>query len=357
MSVTFPVSTVKKASKPLPFQATTAFDLIESQLKVRPEAAGSNLNNLLPNGMTFRGKVYPDKAMHGFLRATTEAFKGHYPLILSPDNVWLCIAQGFAAHVNVHAEKLRKQFVQHEGKIELEIERHGFRKGAHDNDWQGAFKEFSDKISEHIGKKRDLLVCDFSTTGPVEKAASELVLMDTLKSYFDFSVLTLCGIPEITLLGERSDWESILERAQVLAEYGCEEWIRSLTSVLKTFVEAFDGKADPKIWESFYKYEDESGGPNITGFINAFFPYLIEDQPNDYALGWDQKRVQEREGGPTTQAFPSGLSVVPFKWKYYEEELPMQFVGGFVGAHHAWDSWTFAIQPAIGWGVADRKDK
>src|SRR5271170_7243934 len=98
MSTTFPVSAVKKADKPLPYKASNAFDLIEFSLKVRPEAAGSNLNNLLPNtvekSLESRGttrRYSEGVGMHGFLRAATEAFNGHYPLVLSPDDVWLCI--------------------------------------------------------------------------------------------------------------------------------------------------------------------------------------------------------------------------------------------------------------------------
>jgi hypothetical protein len=39
------------------------------------------------------------------------------------------------------------------------------------HDWQGCFAEWSDAIAAHIGRKRDLVVASFSTTGPIERAA------------------------------------------------------------------------------------------------------------------------------------------------------------------------------------------
>ena len=362
MSVTFPVSAVTKACEPQKYVAIDPFTSFHDVIKIRPEAAGANLPVLLPNTIqrtiTEGGKTHTweqEIGMHGFLRAVHESYALHYPLVLSPDDVWLTIAQGFATHVNVNAKKLRKQFVSFEGKVYIEIRRDSFVKGSPDNDWQGGFAEFSDRIAEYIGKKRDLLVSNFTTTGIVEKAASELVLMDAMKQYFDYGCRTMCGIPEITLLGETKDWESVLTRAQNLAEFGCTEWVASLTHVLKLFVKASKGSANPKDWENLYKLDGGSGGPFVTGFVNVFFPYLARECPNRYALGWDTKTWKEQRGfmdGPNTGDFPKGVSSVPFKWIYYYQEFPMQFVGGFVGTHQ--DPVTLALRPSIGWGIADR---
>ncbi|MGW0247382.1 DUF4419 domain-containing protein [Nocardia goodfellowii] len=41
------------------------------------------------------------------LSAVGRAFAEHRPLVLSPDAVWLTIAQGLARHIRLHAERLR----------------------------------------------------------------------------------------------------------------------------------------------------------------------------------------------------------------------------------------------------------
>lgn len=295
--------------------------------------------------------------MNGFLQAVHRAFADHYPLVLSPDDVWLAIAQGFALHVNVNAEKLRSKFVKHEGQKYLEISRDHFVKGSPHNDWPGAFTEFSDKIAEHIGKKRDLVVGRFSTTGPIEQAASEVVLMDAMRAYFTYGVQTCCGIPSITLLGKTDDWKQIRERVSALSEYECEPWAKTLGGVIDHFVAVAKGNADPKFWGSFYKLGGGSGGPNVNGAINAFFPYLTchgTKVINKFAMAaetWEEAGWGRH--GPHTNDFPMGLSTVPFKWHYHNATFDMSFLGGFAGVTQ--DPKTLALRPVTAWGIADAK--
>lgn len=54
-----------------------------------------------------------------FAKAVHSAFFDHHPLILSPDIIWLTIAQGLAHHIDQNAETLRDKFVYHEGKKDL----------------------------------------------------------------------------------------------------------------------------------------------------------------------------------------------------------------------------------------------
>ena len=50
-----------------------------------------------------------------FVYAIHRAFADHLPLVLSPDDLWLCIAQTFGLHVHLHAEALRNRLVRIEG--------------------------------------------------------------------------------------------------------------------------------------------------------------------------------------------------------------------------------------------------
>ncbi|CAG8767983.1 13615_t:CDS:1, partial [Cetraspora pellucida] len=53
---------------------------------------------------------------NGFVAAIFHAYNNHQHLRLSPDDVWLTIAQGVSRHINYNAEKFRSRFVNHEGK-------------------------------------------------------------------------------------------------------------------------------------------------------------------------------------------------------------------------------------------------
>ena len=71
--------------------------------------------------------------------------------------------------------------VQHQGKAKIVVRRDDFVKGG-TNPWPEAFEAFSLGILEHVGAETHRkFVAKFSTTGPVEKAANEIVLMDSMK--------------------------------------------------------------------------------------------------------------------------------------------------------------------------------
>jgi hypothetical protein len=288
-----------------------------------------------------------------FLTTALHSYAEHFPLIISPDDIWLTIAQGFSNHINVNAEALRKHFVAHEGQVNIEIIRDNFIMDNPDNDWLGTFPEFSDKIAEYIGKKRDLIVGQFSTTGPMERAAGEITLMDSMKNYFSYSVMTRCGIPNITLLGETKDWEDIVTRAENLREFDLGWWIDCLSPMLKEFVSASKGNINTNFWQNFVKEHGGSGGPYVSGHAIKLYPYLWTKktlQRSDY-LNQEPGNKNLRMNYLTSSMLPKGTSSVPFTWKYYGTSFPMNFMAGFMGLNQ--DIETKAIRTTIGWAVVE----
>ncbi len=151
MSITFAVSNVEVArdrKQPLDREATL------KKLLHQPVEA------FYPG----TGRLVLCSDANALVEAVQLAFIEHRPLSLSPDSVWLCIARGFAEHVNQNADTLRERLVRHPGQLTLVVERPDFTLGQ-PNPWPEAFAAFSDKIAEHVGKLRDLVVADFSTTG------------------------------------------------------------------------------------------------------------------------------------------------------------------------------------------------
>jgi hypothetical protein len=281
---------------------------------------------------------------HNLLAAVNTAYDQHLPLTLSPDMVWLAISQGLSTHITNNAEQLRHQFVNFEGKKELIVEEDGFVKGDPDNDWSHMFGEFSKQIAGYIGKKRDLIVNNFSTTGPVELAASEVVLMESMSKYFDYTCRTLCGIPEITLLGTPQDWQDILTKVKNISEFDLGWWSEKLEPIVQEFINAAKGNDNTIFWKSIYKEDGGSGGPYISGWITNLFPYL-----NDYKTNTFSIRNTFDRGSYTTNSFPTGMAKVPFKWEYYTEVYKMELAAGFAGFGMEDGS----IKPQIGWFVRD----
>ena len=98
-----------------------------------------------------------------------------------------------------------------------------------------------------------------------------------------------------------------------------------------------------------YKRHNESGGPYITGWIVALFPYIKkEKRKNPHLEQWNEGIVHD---GLTTASIPLGVVYTPFKWLYQEEEVPMHFYAGFMSVTQ--DPHSLAIHPEIGWAVAN----
>ncbi len=340
MSITFQVSPVQRAGEPL-------------EMAITGEA--SRLQGHTMEAMGASAPFLPSEE-HGLLHAIHLAYAQHRPLALSPDAIWLMIAQGFALHVNANAERLRGKFVRHAGQKLIRIRRDDFTKGSPHNAWPEVFGAFSDAVAEDIGRQRDLVLCDFSTTGPVERAASEIVLLDSMQRYFRFELQTLCGIPEITLEGTVEDWRSIRRRAQALEEYELAWWTAALGPVLDELVATAEGRVDVRFWQTLFKHANESGGPYVRGWINVLLPYLRYGEndkleQNPWVGRWRAGLAAEFDGGPSAACIPSGLSSVPFVWDYLGTPLPMRFLGGFVGVGQ--DEGTLVVRPVIGWAVRD----
>ena len=235
------------------------------------------------------------------------------------------------------------------------------------NPWSEVFHQFSTQIRDHVGPSIEQFIPNFSTTGPIEKAAAEVVLLDAMQSYFEYKFITLCGIPTITLEGTHEDWKALAERAQCFREFGLGLWLDVLSPILNQFARAIQGDVDRTFWRSLYKLNDQSGGPVITGWITAFFPYLKNYRtkrasvPSKLMFGTDSAKLERmlypgeepdwETPGYSVDSFPSGLSKAPFRWNYRDRSFDMEFLGGFVGV--AQNEEALILRPEIGWAVSE----
>lgn len=341
---------------------------------------------------------------HRFVTTAHFAYAHHYPLTLSPDMLWLLIAQGFATHIRENAEALRHRFVAHEGKITLLVEREDFLRGFAGNDWEGIFTDFSTLIGEHIGNAAHTAIAPtFSTTGIVEKAAFDITLMDAMQHYFEYETGIICGIPEFHLEGTPEDWRQLRNHAAQLQQYDLDWWIPYLLPVLNEFIAASEGNPNIKFWRRFFRASSGGcGSPTMNGYILAFFPYVLRHDAGTIAEwnagDYDRREAIQKElslifdpdeymarlqilnkrlwqtpspifqrneylnrrwfqsgdqwDGYTPDTFASGLSIAPFTLRIRENTYPMEFVAGFVGV--AQEERTFALRPEIGWAVRER---
>ena len=288
-----------------------------------------------------------------FFQCMVKAYAEHKSVTLSPDMMWLLISQGFARYVNAHSEELRSQLVYHEGKQDLAVETKDDLLSS-EADWGKLMNNFSKEIERHTkGEVAQVLAADFSTTTSVERIASQITLMESMKSYFDYLAVRLgCGIPSVTLQGTPDDWRAVLSKTQKLGQYGLSEWTQSLEPILNEFIKTAEGKPNQRFWQEMVKKQRVDGLATVRpcsgdrptmldGWILKFFP-------TEYGNTLDMV--------PHTKSMPAEFVRVDFKYRIIEplsgaimSETPMELMSGFIGALD--DEKANMLIPQIGWLV------
>jgi hypothetical protein len=320
------------------------------------EVVRGKLDGRLESCCDYHTRVVKDVHHHPLLAAVFTAYSQHRPLVLTPDAVWITIAQGVAHHMRIHAERLRDRFVSHQARLTLEVKVDGWVLGSPENPWPEAFAGWAGQIRDHVGPAlHNALVCDFSTSGPDEIAASHVVMMDIFETYFHYHLICICGIPSVTLTGSTGDWVRLVEKAEALRSFEMDWWLEHLTPILRQFARAAAGDVDVEHWQAICKLRAAYGGEIINGWVCKLFPYL-----RAYARGPCTRKnpIFDTGDGMTGLMSPTGLSHVPFTWDVARTGPPyrqMEAIGGLLGVRQ--DSETLAVEPVVGWAVREAKSE
>ena len=277
----------------------------------------------------------------------------HRPVVLSPDAIWMVIAQGLSYYVNKNPDAVRGKFVSHEGKKELKVYTNDLF--SEEADWTGLIDGFVSEIGKFTTDGvSSSLVADFSTTGINERIASEITLMDVVKPYFDYTAIYIvCGIPSVTLTGTPEDWQKVLDKTRILNDCGLGWWASELEPVLNEFIKASQGVPDISFWKDMVK---KTRPQTIVG------PTCSKKKLKQTEFdGWFLKLFPFDGTGRTpgkvtiTQSMLRETVCVPFKYDVVDvfgkviSETDMELVAGIVGVTE--DIESYAIAPKIGWLV------
>lgn len=233
---------------------------------------------------------------NGLIHAVVEAWNRHYHLVLRPDDFWFAIVSQLSFYITANAEALRSHFVAHEGKKKLVVRQDG-------NMASVDYGLFANLMTDEIRKNvkdpglQDWVLPNFTTTTPEDRTVAAVLFMGAMQKYFEyfFDCIT-CGIPEITILGERDDWVKIQNRLDKLLLWGDEakEYHKYLTPIFKNIVASFDDPASEAVvtfWKTMVSHHGPSGDsggkpyPYITGWITGLFLWNNDGKVRDDAQG------------------------------------------------------------------------
>ncbi len=343
--ITFEVDTVKKTSHDLLIEGAYRHFAKQSERRLLACSHNDSLG------------VVRENDIHPLAGAVHLAFSEHRPLRLTPDHIWLTIAQGFAHHVNNNAEELRSRLVSFQDKMVLQVTTDELAGPAA---WASVINEWTEMIDDFIPPElSQTMLCDFTTTTPAARVASQIVMMDAFQRFFDYRVYCICGIPTVTLAGTVEDWRRILSRVEHLGQYDLRWWTDRLAPVCEALAQTAEGKPPLKFWRSIYKPEGVYGEKVITGWLADLFPYIIDSRQTRESSPTARNpvlSVPRREltvdDGIAPSVLPRGLSRVPVTMETDTMETKLELVAGFIGVKLDWRK-NDLLEPEIGWGVRE----
>ena len=278
-----------------------------------------------------------------------KAYANHYPITLSPDIIWLLIVQGFSRFVYFNAEELRHNFVNFEGKKEINIRCNmQSPKSGKKEQWEQVFSQICDEIAKDVGK--DLvndITPNFTTTTQTSLTACHISIMATFQKYFCGRIsCCLCGIPYVILEGNLEDWQKVKEKCQVLGKYQL-PWADKLDSIIDEFINAKEGKINKQFWQTMVRRKNGRGHydpDHYTGWFTYLFPYDAGGNLYDGKITVDRWTATELLKFPLSlDVFGSGPTMT----------YKLNLLSGFVGVTQ--DSKTLSLKPEIGWIVEEAK--
>ncbi|KAF4987415.1 hypothetical protein FGRMN_10376 [Fusarium graminum] len=219
-----------------------------------------------------QGNVFPSS--DGFIRGAIEAWAQHQHLVLRPDEVWFETLAQLNVYMRKHAESLRDLFVEHAEKKTIVVE--GFV-------WEDIIGAFGGEIQKSVKTEWMLnwIMPGFSTSTRKDETTATVLMMGLMQHFFEYEGMLVCGIPSVTLLGERQDWIKLMDKLEYLKEFGEEpaRFADKLRPIMKRFVQTWDEPASEEVkmfWEQIVraskKWSCGEGANewNVSGWITGF---------------------------------------------------------------------------------------
>jgi hypothetical protein len=283
---------------------------------------------------------------NGFVRAAFAAYSQHHHLAIRPEDVWFSILSQLSFYINAHAEELRSSFVAHEGQKELIVWDIGTIQSV---DLGKLAVQMTHEMHKQLVDTdlREWIMPNFTTTTATDTIVAAIIMMGSMQKYFSYRMNLRCGIPSVTLLGERADWVELRRRVERLARFGeePEHFSLLLTPILDYFIRSFDSPEDAEViafWSKIVHHHAGGSGPSyLSGWITAFCFWdgqgkRIQHVPRPSRRGRDDNEQGCEVDGTTyhridTKDIPNGYVSVPVTVDDNGTEIKTRMVAGSVG--------------------------
>jgi len=318
-------------------KTTTPVDLFKNASSYEFQKSKQILQSSFTETELQRAHVSPSR--NGLVYAAYYAYSHHHHLTIRPEDVWFAILSQLNFYINAHAEELRDYFVAHEGQKELTV----YAVGNLQTVDVGGLAQHMTKLIQDNVKDPDLKVWimpNFTTTTDNDRSVAAVLMMGAMQKYFSYGMSLMCGIPSVTLLGEREDWEKIHNKLNKLSEFGDEptNFAEQLRPILRNFISMFnaDAKASPELQAFWGRIADKNfggSGPTwFSGWITAFCMWDEDGKPIHRIRDDDNLELDGvKYGQIDIEDIPAGVASVPVKVDDNGIEYNTKMIAGSFG--------------------------
>ncbi|MCJ1353335.1 MAG: hypothetical protein MMC33_003320 [Icmadophila ericetorum] len=318
---------------------------------------------------------------NGFVHGAIKVYSNHQNLVIRSEGIWFAILTQLSSYINGHTEQLRGQFVAHEGKKRLVLRYES------NMDFGKLAMEMGELLEINVvdPELREWIMLDLSTTTKEDEILASILMMGAFKGYFTYVCRTGCGFPSVTLLGEKEDWERLLQKLEKLKTFGEDttKWYHLLVPIVSRFVRTFD---EPKSKDIIHfrnriaHCKGRSGSTYYCGWITAFCYWdkqghcLYDAVQKAYTKNDEADTSQWKHSTPrlrledaiyeriNVMEVPIGFSIVPIRLEDGLSKYDALIIAGSVG----W-KWSASgeisdngkmgldtVQPATGWWMFEQ---
>ncbi|WP_408049981.1 DUF4419 domain-containing protein [Tenacibaculum halocynthiae] len=305
---------------------------------------------------------------NGLINTINICYGQHRPLVLSPDVIWMTIAQGVSTHINKEFKQLDvKLFKKNKPKV-IKVRNDSLEYGV--KHWKSLITSLTNSTKKYT--KEDMfsfLAPKFSTTTENIHIAYQANILYGYKKAFTYVGEGGCGIPYITLTGTKSDWIKIKESLSNLDDLELGFWRKELELILDEFIAIYTNTINEKFWRNIYKEYLDYGEFSISGWIIKLYPYIevlgtgVYDKElgmmkvehkflkNEYVVG--DKYLYSKLN---IDVFPNYKSEANIIWENHlkNERTKLFLYSGIMGAKQYVDG---SLMPWVTWAISKENEK
>ncbi|CAL4157138.1 unnamed protein product, partial [Meganyctiphanes norvegica] len=234
---------------------------------------------------------------------------------------------------------------EHEGKKKLEVIVGPTLSNINYN-W--LFSQFSKGIRANVKIPSfvDIIQNDFSSSTDEQTMISQIMLMSSVKNYFEYGFSTACGIPGVEMKGTEEDWVKLVDKINKLEklltpinkQLHLKEMFNTTKTVFANLLDTYKGNPNIEWWGNILSW-NQRWGSGARSYWSGWFPEFFgaSDRPGDLIH------------------FPSDLVTVPVHISDFNNPPPVEdngiLVAGIVGFNVEERERAPVVEPKHAWSL------